>query len=76
MSPEVSLYENVVTQDQRVSEESIYDGGVGPTGNGQEAVYSQPDISKKKVGVSVLNADKLLIANQCMCISINSLYCL
>eukprot|EP00731_Ephydatia_muelleri_P011473 Em0006g367a len=49
-----SLYD-ASTQDQRVPEESLYDGGVGPAGNVptgrggnvQEAVYSQPDTSKK-----------------------------
>eukprot|EP00731_Ephydatia_muelleri_P011552 Em0006g446a len=59
---EESLY-NASTQDQRVPEESLYDGGVGPAGNVptgrggnvQEAVYSQPDTSKK-------NTDKMMYA--------------
>ena len=60
-----SLYDGMFTQDQRVPEESLYDGGVGPAGNVptgrggnvQEAVYSQPDTSKKNANVSVLNTD-------------------
>eukprot|EP00731_Ephydatia_muelleri_P011542 Em0006g436a len=59
---EESLYDGS-TQDQRVPEESLYDGGVGPAGsvptgrggNVQEAVYSQPDTSKK-------NTDKMTYA--------------
>eukprot|EP00731_Ephydatia_muelleri_P011460 Em0006g354a len=53
---EETLYD-ASTQDQRVPEESLYDGNV-PTGRGgnvQEAMYSQPDTSKK-------NADKMTYA--------------
>ncbi|KAL5500538.1 hypothetical protein EMCRGX_G012116 [Ephydatia muelleri] len=54
-----SLYDGMFTQDQRVPEESLYDGGVGPAGNVptgrggnvQEAVYSQPDTSKKNANL-------------------------
>ncbi|KAL5500508.1 hypothetical protein EMCRGX_G012083 [Ephydatia muelleri] len=59
---EESLYDGS-THNQRVPEESLYDGGVGPAGsvptgrggNSQEAVYSQPDTSKK-------NTDKMTYA--------------
>ena len=69
--PEESLYNDVATQDQRVPEESLCDGRVGPAGNVptgrggnvQEALYSQPDTSKKNANVSVLNTDNLSIAN-------------
>ena len=65
---EESLYYGS-TQDQRVPEESLYDGGVGPTGNVptgrggnvQEALNSQPDTSKKNADVSLLNTDKILV---------------
>eukprot|EP00731_Ephydatia_muelleri_P011477 Em0006g371a len=49
---EESLYDGS-TQDQRVPEESLYDGNV-PTGRGgnvQEALYSQPDTSKKNADI-------------------------
>ena len=63
---EESLYDGS-THNQRVPEESLYDGGVGPAGsvptgrggNSQEAVYSQPDTSKKNTDVSLLSTDNL-----------------
>ena len=69
--PEESLYDAVATQDQRVPEESLCDGRVGPAGNVptgrsgyvQEALYAIPDTSKKNANVSVLNTDNLSIAN-------------
>ena len=69
---EESLYDVVVTKDQRVAKD---DGGVGPagnvptcrSGNVQEAVYFQPDTSKKNMGVSVLNTDNL-IDSKSMCV--------
>ena len=59
---EESLY-NASTQNQRVPEESLYDGNVpnGRGGNVQEALYSQPDTSKKNADVSLLNIDNLLV---------------
>ena len=59
---EESLYD-ASTQDQRVPEESLYDGNVptGKGGNVQEALYSQPDTSKKNADVSLLNTDSLLV---------------
>ena len=59
---EESLYDGS-TQDRRVPEESLYDGNV-PNGRGsnvQEALYSQPDTSKKNADVSLLNTDNLLV---------------
>ena len=62
--PEVSLYD-ASTQDQRVPEESLYDGRVDPAGNVptgrggnvQEALYFRPDTSKKNTNVSLLSTD-------------------
>ena len=65
---EETLYD-ASTQDQRVPEESLYDGNV-PTGRGgnvQEAMYSQPDTSKKNADVSFLNPDNL----QLLCLNCN-----
>ena len=57
---EESLYD-ASTQNQRVPEESLYDGNVptGKGGNVQEALYSQPDTSKKNTDVSLLSTDNL-----------------
>ena len=57
---EESLYDDS-TQDRRVPEESLYDGNVpnGRGGNVQEALYSQPDTSKKNADVSLLSTGNL-----------------
>ena len=65
--PEESLYDAGVSPTGNAPIVPFYDVGVGPTGNvptgrggnAQEAVYSQPDTSKKNTDVSLLSTDNL-----------------